>query len=66
MDFNALTDAIVLLVCGALVGLYGAGILFPKAAEQDSISKGNKKVVTVIGGIIFLAGVVQLIRYLLG
>jgi hypothetical protein len=65
MDFGNFADSIILLVSGAIIALYGAGKLFPKLADRGTGIKDKKNTIFMIGLVIFIAGIVQLVRHIL-
>lgn len=65
MDFSNFADSIILMVSGTIVALYGAGKLFPKLADRGTITQGKKNTILMIGLVIFIAGMVQLVRHIL-
>ncbi|GAA0361240.1 hypothetical protein GCM10009092_26970 [Bowmanella denitrificans] len=62
MDFNSSFDGVVLITCGVLVLLYGAGVLFPTLAKAETIARRKMKSVMYIGLGIIVVGIVQLLR----
>ena len=65
MEMSTLEDAIILLVSGGLIALYGFGRLFARLGEQESERDKSMKMVIVIGLLVVGAGLVQLVRHLM-
>ncbi len=62
MDMDFLLDALILLLSGTIVTLFGVGVLFPKLAIRERYQGATMNYVIVFGAVMLLAGLVQLIR----
>ncbi|MEM8945704.1 MAG: hypothetical protein AAGD11_11015 [Planctomycetota bacterium] len=64
MDWNNLTDSLVLLSSGTIVLLFAMGKLFPSLLRSDGDTELKQRTL-LVGCVIVFVGVVQLVRGLL-